>query len=548
MFSHLILIVAIALPLSSFCQSKYIIYFRDKTEQLTQYRSEDLFTPASVGRRQLNAVGLDYYDLPVSHEYLDSLRKSCRIINVSRWLNAALIETNLSAEDISGKFPFVQKTDRIGKSTVSSIKKFDIMPAKWQMPPEKGSRSLPSYGHAKKQNLQIGTDCLHSQGYLGDSVIIAVLDAGWPGADTIPAFDSLHNDNRVIDTYNFLDMDSMVYQKFWHGTLVTSLMAANYPDSMVGTAPHAKYMFYITEDVSVEVHQEEYNLILGLERADSMGAQVVSISLGYFVFDTLEGDYTYADMDGHTTICSQGIQIATGNGMIVVAAAGNSGPGHIGTPCDGDSMLCVGATDTFNVIAGFSSVGPSYDGRVKPDISCVGKHAAYAGTSGNFGYGNGTSFATPLSAGMVDCLVQAHPNRTAQEIIQSVRESADRFNNPDSLYGYGIPNACIADSILTVLDWQDTVVFNPLITNTTEMINVYPNPGDGLISIRSSDGYVTKIEVYGTDGCFIREINYMPSKMLRVDLKSLPDGLYMLGISTSKKKKVFKPFSKTRYN
>ncbi|MFQ5335213.1 MAG: S8 family peptidase, partial [Flavobacteriales bacterium] len=484
-------------------------------------------------RRQLNGVDLDYYDFPVCSAYLNELKQDCKILNASRWLNAALVETELSAGDIRSTNPFVQKVEELHNGGSKRADKFDFTKAKRQNPATGGSRSLPSYGHAEKQNLQIGTDCLHGQGFMGDSVIIAVLDAGWPGADTIPAFDSLHNDNRVIDTYNFLDMDTLVYHNFWHGTLVTSLMAANYPDSMVGTAPHAQYMFYTTEDVSVEVHQEEYNLILGLERADSMGAQVVSISLGYFVFDTLQGDYTYADMDGQTTICSQGIQVATANGLIVLAAAGNGGPGHIGTPCDGDSMLCVGATDTLNIIAGFSSVGPSADGRVKPDISCVGKKAAYAGTGGGFGYGNGTSFATPLSAGMVACLVQAHPNRTAQEIVQAVRESADRYNNPDTLYGYGIPNACIADSILTVLDWQDTVVAISGTGAGSSEIRLFPNPATSLIQIFSPNEPISGIEVFGLDGRRVKTIYCRPERRIRINLDGLNEGVYVLRISTA---------------
>jgi len=310
-------------------------------------------------------------------------------------------------------------------------------------------------------------------------------------------------------------------------------MLSNYPDSFVGTAPHAQYLFYITEDVTVEVHQEEYNLVMGLERADSIGADVVSISLGYFKFDTLQGDYTYADMDGQTTICTQGVQVATSKGLIVLSSAGNSGPGHIGAPGDADSMLCVGATDTVNAYASFSSVGPSYDGRVKPDIAAVGKKAAYVKTNGEIGYGNGTSFSCPLSAGMVACLVDAHPKRTAQEIIQAVRTSSHKQLNPDTLFGYGIPNACIADSILTSIDMIDTT--GPGIPDSPHQgdVLIYPNPAGSHLTINAGNDFIKSIQVYSLDGKLILDAVPEVFGRYKLNISRMAKGLYIARVETS---------------
>jgi subtilisin family serine protease len=224
----------------------------------------------------------------------------------------------------------------------------------------------------------------------------------------------------------------------------------------------------LSEDVATETEIEEFNLVAALERCDSIGVDVVNISLGYFEYDDSTTSHVYADLDGLTTIAAIGVNVAATKGIFVASSAGNSGPSNISTPCDAIGTFCVGAVDEFDDLAFFSSVGPSADGRIKPDVAARGQGAWLIGQSGVLGQGSGTSFSSPILAGATACLIQANPNRTVQEVMDAMRQSASQFSAPDEFKGYGIPDFCVAHEILS----DDTGLAD---FNETKLI-VYPVP------------------------------------------------------------------------
>jgi len=298
-------------------------------------------------------------------------------------------------------------------------------------------------------------------GYRGQGLRIAVFDAGFVAMPQIRAFDSLYARNGVLDAFDFVDMDSMVYELDGHGTYVMGCMAANLPGELMGTAPKAEYMLYRTENNvgGSENPVEEDNWVVAAERADSMGADVFNSSLIYTTFDVPGWNHSWADMDGNTTRMTRASDLAASKGILVVNSAGNYGGGpwfKIGAAADGDSVLAVGATDTLGVRIGFSSMGPTADGRIKPNVMAVGAGAATCAIPGpGVALVSGTSFAGPIMAGLATCLWQALPNRQAYQILDLLERCSNRSTNPDTLNGYGVPNLQRA---LTLAGWSPSTM------------------------------------------------------------------------------------------
>jgi serine protease AprX len=239
----------------------------------------------------------------------------------------------------------------------------------------------------------------------------------------------------------------------------------------VGTAPKAFYWLLRSEDTGSEFPIEEDNWIAAAEFADSVGADVINSSLGYTVFDDDNMSHTYEQMDGNTCRVTIGADLAVSKGMIVVNSAGNSGNDnwkYVGAPADGDSVLAIGAVDASGNYASFSSIGPTYDGRTKPDVVAQGQDTYVVSSDGNVNTSNGTSFASPVLAGLVTCLWQANPNKKNTDIIDAIKKSASQYNTPDKYLGYGIPNFPVAHKILSGF-----TAYNKPGENS---FNLYPNP------------------------------------------------------------------------
>ncbi len=434
--------------------SKYIIRLKDKgTNPFTIANPSAYLTARSIQRRTRYGIAIDSTDLPITPRYIDSIKMAgaVTILNSSKWLNQVLIQTNDAAAltKING-FPFVLSSGPMapfGKTKDKPVnKKLDA--AFTEAPTPTTSNTIAAdyynYGVSYGQVHLHNGEFLHNRGFRGQGMHMAVLDAGFLNYLTLPTFDSIRNNGQLLGTWDFVAGNASVNEDNSHGTACLSTIAANMPGTFMGTAPKTSFYLYRTEDVASEYPIEEQNWVAGIERADSLGIDISSTSLGYFTFDNPVFNYTYANMDGNTTMSAKGADLAAKKGILCVFAAGNEGNGSwhfIITPSDADSVMAVGAVSVAGNVGSFSSYGPSSDGQIKPSVAAVGVGAVVANPStGQPSFGSGTSYACPNMAGLTTCLWQAFPEVNNMRIITVMQESATRATNPDDRVGYGIPD------------------------------------------------------------------------------------------------------------
>lgn len=459
----------LAISAQSLAQVKeYWVYFTPKEHAETWLKEGRLaLSERALERRFLRGIPLDEKDIAVWPEHASALQwLGAEVIGTSRWMNAAVVRWQGTVDELA-TLPFVQKVEPVRPmwSTLAAIQ---------------GIQNL-DYGNSRAQIELMGGEYLHDQGYTGAGMRIAVLDAGFGNANIMSTFDSLMLTNRLVDSRDFVNADNNVYDGGGtHGTAVLSTMAANASGVLVGTAPHAEYALYTTENVITETRQEEYNWLFGAERADSMGCDIINSSLGYYEFDNPNDNYTYADLDGNTTVVSRAADWAASRGILVVCSAGNEGFGAWGrivSPCDGDSVFCIGGTALTGNYVPFSSRGPSADGRVKPNIVAAAAAVHVANGIDFPTPANGTSFSSPLIAGMLACVWQKFPTRTNWEIMRGVESISNNALTPDSLVGYGLPDFTQIDGVLSSEELELQLV----------EVKVYPNPSSGTLYIECAD-------------------------------------------------------------
>lgn len=407
----------------------------------------------SVERRKKQGLQVDSTDLPVSNRYLKMFEKvsddrirekrkgmiACTIIGTSRWNNTVLVRSNdTTVFNRLGALDCVRKAELVWTSP-DSISRTIKQKAHESFNPW-DSIKAEYYGNGLEQITMLMGQRLHNLGHKGKGMTIAVLDGGFMNCDVISAF----RHANIIGAKDFVyPRSSHFYQETDHGTKVLSAMAANEPEVMVGTAPEARYWLLRCEDQQTEQPVEEDYWAMAAEFADSIGADIISSSLGYNDYDNLPNYYHQHDLDGHTALISRTASMLAQKGIILVNSAGNSGMGpwkKITFPSDANNILTVGALNTDGKNAPFSGVGPTQDGRVKPDVMALGSPASLISGRGFIVRDMGTSFSTPIVAGLVACLWQAFPQKTALEIISLVRQTSNGYEKPDNIYGYGIPN------------------------------------------------------------------------------------------------------------
>ncbi len=531
---------------------KYWVQFTDKNNSPYSISQPFVFlSDRAIERRQHFGIPIGTDDFPVNPNYLDSLRQyGATILTTSRWFNAATIyvsDTN-SMQNIrnlsivhqtfknAGVRPNRIPNQNIRQQTISPLNNGVIS----QLKNTKNENYLTScnydYGFTYEQIHMINTDYLHQLGYCGSGILIGVIDAGFWGVNQLSGFDSLWANNQIEGFIDFVDPMSNIFEQSTHGMMVLSIMGGNLPGQIIGTAPKASYWLIRSEDADTEYLIEEDNWVSAVEFADSLGVDVINSSLGYTTFDDTTIIRTYADMTGKVSHASIAATIAGRKGIIVCNSAGNSGAKpwrYIGAPADADSILTVGAVTSNRDVAEFSSIGPSYDGRVKPDVSTMGQQTWVIGQSGEATSGNGTSFSSPVLAGSVACLWQAFPDKSNYEIMDAIKRSADKYNQPDSLTGYGIPNFMIAYQILSI----NTKVIKNKIEHS---ISVYPNPFNETFSVVIKSNVSTKanIEIFDSRGIQVSksidvniEVGENPFRF--TDAYVIPQGIYLLKVTTS---------------
>jgi len=420
---------------------KVWVFFHDKGNALAPLSKKAAVNDKAMLRRVARGSIVDYdtYDREVNPEYVAQIVPLVkRVAQTSRWLNAVSAWATPSelgrlaepefVDSVKEVAVFVRKPEPTAEADTTRMLK-----------PE--SPNPPDYGESFPQSAQIEVDLLHDRGLTGSGITILMLDSGFKVSHA--AFEQLKIDstwdfiNHDVDVEDSADASGPSQQS--HGTSTLSIIGGYDYGNMIGVAYDANFLLAKTEVIGSETQVEEDNWVAGIEWGERLGADVVSSSLGYTDW------YTWEDMDGQTAACTIAATIAARHGLVVVNAAGNEGRTSqyptIIAPADGDSVIAVGAVTLAGEIAGFSSNGPTFDGRIKPDVCALGVSDRIAIQTGGYGNGSGTSFATPLVAGACALLLQAHPNWHYDDVYRAVTGTATNAASPDSVYGYGILRA-----------------------------------------------------------------------------------------------------------
>ncbi|RYC69336.1 S8 family serine peptidase [Spirosoma sordidisoli] len=441
------LFVLVSFSVAGQTNRKYLVLLRDKASSPYSIdRPGQFLSQRAIQRRQKQNIAVLERDLPVTPAYVAQIQQTgARIWYTSRWFNAVLVETNETTLATIQRLPFVAGVEfnkslanaRLGETgRVASL-------AQAGSAGKFGAVEPLNYGNSLNQVTQIGADKMHQAGYRGEGMLIGVLDSGFLRANQLSFLKPLFDEKRILATYDFVRKETSVYEDDSHGLSCLSAIAATADNQLYGTAFKAQFILLRTEDAGSEQRIEEANWLFGAEYADSAGVDVISSSLGYTTFDDPASGYTYRDMNGKTALSSRAAQIAAETGMVVVVAAGNEGSGswrYLSAPSDAAAVLAIGAVTQTGQRAAFSSFGPSADGRVKPDLAARGQGTLVGSPGGQIVSGNGTSFATPLVAGLAAGFWQANPRLTAAQVTDALRRSGSQYTSPDDQVGYGIPN------------------------------------------------------------------------------------------------------------
>ena len=420
----------------------YRLYLRDKDLQHTPFsvnRPEQFLSARSIERRKRQGLHVDVTDLPIAPAYLDSVsRTGIEIVGQSKWNNTLLVKIHKEKElnklnslsFITKKLKVFSSPDSITERKRSSFRK-ELN--SWESGPT-------HYGAAAEQLKSLGGQRIHERGFYGNGMMIAVLDGGFMNVDRIPALHGV----KLAGLKDFVvPKSNNIFEEMEHGTMVLSTMAANAPNLYVGVAPEAQYVLVRCEDERTESLAEEDYWASAAEYADSLGVDVINSSLGYHDFDDVKTNHLYWEQDGETALISHTASMCADKGIICVNSAGNDGMGvwkKINFPADAKDILTVGSINEQGKNAAFSAVGPTADGRIKPDVMAFGSPASVITGRGAIINDNGTSFSSPLIAGMTACLWQALPQKTAKQIIKLVKMAGNNQQHPDNIYGYGVPD------------------------------------------------------------------------------------------------------------
>jgi len=527
--------------------NKYFVKFTDKNNSPYSIDNpSEYLSQRAIDRRQNQGIQVTVADLPVNPSYVAGVAATgATILNRTKWLNGVTIYTeDPGVLDAIAALPYVAgvtapvKPGSEAEPGQSITEKPFFAHERYNEtvsnPPLKAGAVISyDYGQSLNQIQLMNGVALHDQGYRGQGMVIAVLDAGFYNANNLPVFDSLWINGQILGTHDFVRGGVVQFDEHTHGSMVLSCMGGNAPGELIGTAPKASYWLLRTEDGASENLIEEYNWVSGAEWADSVGADVINSSLGYTTFDDPNKSHAYEDMDGDTAPATIGADMAAGRGILVVNSLGNEGSStwyYLSAPSDGDSVCGVGAVDGNGNYASFSSHGPSYDGRVKPNLSAQGSWCWVVDPySGSYTFGSGTSFSSPILAGMAACLWQSSPEQTNMEVLEAMQQSASQYNNPDDFLGYGIPDFVEAKNLLTIID---TYRIKPL------AVQVFPNPftGELVIDLQGKAGRAGEVQFCDLQGrtvysARLEEVSNGDYASLR-SLDGLPSGMFIIKVTS----------------
>lgn len=518
---------------------RYMIFFQDKAgSSYSIDRPEEFLSDRALERRNNQHIPVAINDLPVSPQYVDQLRSSYQVdvFFATKWMNGVLAELDeslleeIEALDFVKEVEFVAPGSKLSGDTSNGGRTASMF--------SRSGEESDSY-ESSEQNEFIGVDFMHHKGYKGEGKLIAVFDSGFDEVDASSYFAHLFENDQVVAGKDFIRGSSNVYQYDSHGTKVLSCISAYKEGVYSGTAPGSDVVLCVTEDVSSEYRIEEYNWLFAAEFADSIGVDIINSSVGYSYFDDDRMDYVYEDLDGNSTVITNSADLAASKGILVVSSNGNEGNSfwtYMNAPADADSVFAIGAATFDKKKASFSSFGPTSDGRVKPDVSALGFLATVV-VGDQISYSNGTSFSSPMVAGLAAGLWQAFPNLSNMEVIEYLKMTAHQSDSPDTLLGYGIPDFVAA--------------FNKIRINEGEIVSKYvafPNPVDNrrIVSFyvdSLSENINSQISFYDLKGSFIYSEEFFTKHLadpVQIDVSTLLPGSYILTVTNERIKKKIK--------
>ena len=529
------------LTLSIFAQDQdAIIYFNNKPNAAAFFANPSIeLSQRSLLRRTTQNIVLDISDAPMSTDYITQVDASngITLLARSKWLNCVYVrglQANIAA---LSTLSFVQNIKFLNNSLNARPSKTQenklIVQAKVAESslPRQSTNTAFNYGQSFNQISMLKGDYLHQQNFTGAGKIIAVCDSGFPGVNTAEPFARLIANNQILGGYDFVNDNNDYFSGDSHGTSVLSCIAGFSDGQLVGTAPDAKFYLYQTEDNESaapynENPVEEANWVEAAEEADRVGADIITTSLGYLTYQNNAYSHIYADMTGDKNFISKGLNIAFSKGILCVVSAGNSGesdyyPYNL-APAEATHALSIGAVFNDRTRVGFSSLGPTFDGRIKPDLMAQGSESVVAYPDGNIGLADGTSFACPIMAGALACFWQSKPNLTNQQIIDLVRQSADNFTTPNNQYGYGIANFQTASN-LSIADFSIN----------RDIFSLAPNPVNDILEIKFDNSFENaKIYIYNSLGQNIFTSNFEKNNN-KINLSTINSGVYFYKLESN---------------
>ena len=511
---------------------KMWIYFTDKDNSGQNITLDD----KAIQRRLKVDIKDTWYDRPVAQSYIAVMEELGAVIhNKSRWLNAVSITSDINIINEISLLPFVKKT-----VPVAVYKKNKREFSQLQFSRKLSVIDSLDYGYAQEQIEQINCHTAHQAGYTGQGVRVLILDTGFNTERSV--FDSL----TIIDEWDFINNDGNTENEandyssqHNHGTMVFSTLAGYDPGNLIGPAFGAEFLLAKTEDVTNESQVEEDNYVAALEWGEQLGADIMSSSLGYLDW------YSYCDMDGNTGVTTIAVDIATSLGMLCITSAGNWGTSspppnpcdtlyyYISAPADADSVISVGAVNSNGEIASFSSHGPTYDGRIKPEVCARGVSTwGVNANSDSYRTGSGTSLSAPLVSGAAAVILSAHSDWTPMQVREAMMMTADRVDNPDNNYGYGVID------VMAAIDYETSSINHNNIPDEFLILNVYPNPFNPTTTIRFSveARHASLLQVFDITGRLVETIEndkLLPGEHAYTwDASGLSSGIYFVQLKT----------------
>ncbi len=509
--------------------NRYIVYLKDKVgTPFFVTRPDQFLSQRSIQRRVIQKIDVIEEDLPISPTYREQLQATgARVFFSSKWMNCILVETTDALVSSIAKLPFVTKTELVARGKKLSTGRLH------KMSKTKNTSVTPA---TNVQLGMIGIDSMHLDGYKGEGISVAVFDSGFQGVDISASFKPIFQENRFAYSFDFISNSKNVFQYDDHGTEVLSVIAAYLPGSFAGGAYNATFTLFVTEDVGSEYRVEEYNWLFAAEKADSAGVDIINSSLGYNQFDDPAMNYNKTDdLDGSTALVSLAAKKSLEKGMMVVCSAGNEGSNSwklVTPPADVDGVLAIGSVTSAKVKSSFSSIGPTSDGRVKPDVVALGSSTSVITAGGAVGTSSGTSVAAPLISSLAAGIWQRYSYLTASELYDAIVTSADQALQPDQLKGYGIPNYNVVKRAFDVIKINEEFV-------------VYPNPTNDSIKIvfQKPEGQSVLISIIDHQGKLLSEyasVVNLQNNPLIMDISTLAAGVYLIKVNVRGTIKTFR--------